>query len=111
MDLDGKIFKALSNTGSGEVDGQTVFTYHQEEDLVWAEYSGGRILKGHLLGKWNEGKLEINYHHINLEGRIMAGKCISVPESLDDGRLKLNEKWRWYNGDQSVGTSEIVEVI
>ena len=55
MNLDDKVFRSVANSGAGEVDRQTVFIYHQESDLVWAEYSGGRILKGHLMGEWYAG--------------------------------------------------------
>ena len=33
------------NSENGEVNEQTTFAYHQNGKLLWAEYSGGDILK------------------------------------------------------------------
>jgi hypothetical protein len=109
--LDGKIFQSIENTDNGEVNSETLFHYHQEDDIISADYDGGIILKGHLLGKMHEnGNLEFTYHHINLEGNLMLGKCTSVPTSLPDGRLKYSEQWQWLTGDRSSGKSQIIEI-
>lgn len=47
--LEGKTFTSASNTGSGEVGNDTRFRYHQEGRIVWADYAGGAIVKGHLI--------------------------------------------------------------
>ncbi len=110
-DLEGKIFQSIENTENGEVNTETLFHYHQEENIISAYYSGGAIVKGHLLGTMLEnGNLEFTYHHINLKGNLMLGKCTSVLELLSDGRLKYSEKWQWLSGDKSSGESQIVEI-
>lgn len=110
-DLEGKRFVPLSNSASGEVGEGTVFEYHQGGDLVWADYSGGDIVTGHLIARvQNDGTLDMRYHHVNKSGEIMLGKCISTPELLSDGRLKFKENWQWLCGDHSSGYSEIVEI-
>jgi len=109
--LEGKKFVPLSNSSAGEVGKGTVFEYHQDGDLVWADYSGGEIVSGHLIAKvLTDGSLDMRYHHVNKSGEIMLGKCVSTPEVLADGRLKFNENWQWLCGDHSTGYSEIVEV-
>lgn len=52
FNLNNKIFIALENSESGEVSEQTRFHYFQQDKMVWAEYKGGEILKGFLIGKW-----------------------------------------------------------
>ncbi len=47
---DGKVFISEMNTDNGKVDGQTVFHYHQDGYILWAEYDGGAIVKEILLG-------------------------------------------------------------
>ena len=47
---DGRRFIPKMNSENGEVSEQTTFTYHQNGKLLWAEYSGGNILKGFLIG-------------------------------------------------------------
>lgn len=110
-DLEGKIFISISNTDNGEVGEDTLFHYHQDGNVVWAEYEGGEVLQGHLIAKVVDGgKLDMKYHHINKSGDMRLGSCISTPIQLDDGRLKFQEKWQWLCGDESSGYSEIVEV-
>ena len=109
--LDGKIFTSLENTANGEVGADTLFHYHQEGDLISADYAGGSIVKGHLLGKmFPDGTLEFRYHHINVDGEFMLGQCHSTPELLADGRLQFHEKWQWLSGDKSSGESIIIEI-
>ena len=57
-----------------EVSDKTVFCYHQKENTIWAEYSGGEIKKGFLVGTIDENKnLHFSYQHINLHDEIKTG--------------------------------------
>lgn len=107
-----KIFKSTSNTSNGEVGSETLFHYHQDGNVVWAEYSGGAILKGFLIAKvLDNDALDMRYEHINQVGDLMTGICFSKPEILSDGRVRLYEKWQWTSGDFSSGESIIEEFI
>ena len=109
--LEGRVFRSVQNTENGEAGDETVFYYRQKGNLVFAEYHGGTILRGHLLAKVLEnGQLDMRYHHLNNKGEFMLGKCLSTPELLDSGRLKFKESWQWLSGDMSSGYSEIEEV-
>jgi len=46
----------------------------------------------------------------NVEGTFMSGECRSVPTLLPDGRLRLDEEWRWTTGDRSSGRSIVEEL-
>ena len=52
----------------------------------------------------------MRYQYINKEGELMTGKCISAPEILPDGRIRLKEKWQWTCGDHTGGESVVEEV-
>lgn len=105
-----KIFVPQSNTENGEVDEETIFHYFQENDLFWAEYSGGDVLKGYMIGTVAEnGELDFHYQHLNKDGEVRIGKCHSIPEILENGKMKLQEKWQWLNGDLSSGESVVIE--
>jgi hypothetical protein len=109
--LDNKSFRSAGNTENGEVGSETIFHYHQEKARVWAEYSGGEIVQGHLIGLINEaGKLEMVYHHINVAGKLKTGKCMSTIEALPSGKLRLHENWQWTCDDFSEGESVVEEV-
>jgi hypothetical protein len=110
INYNNKVFVSIENTKNGEVNKETLFYYHQKENIIWAEYHGGKIIKGFLVGYINEnGKLFFHYEHINDEQIIRTGKCESEPVLLKDGRIELNEKWEWTNGDKSKGESKIIE--
>jgi GNAT superfamily N-acetyltransferase len=106
----GKSFIPKANTANGETDNRTIFSYHQKGDIISAEYSGGDIIKGHLLGTAEQnGELDFHYQHININKQVRIGKCHSVPHILDSGKLELHEEWQWLNGDKSSGVSVVVE--
>ena len=109
--LQGKVFRSVSNTNNGEVNADTLFHYRQEGDLVTAQYSGGGIVAGHLIAKvLGDGRMDMRYHHLNADGAFMLGTCLSTPERLPDGRLRFKEQWQWLSGDMSAGHSEIEEI-
>lgn len=107
---DGKYFVSQENTENGEVDEKTLFAYHQKKNMIWADYSGGKIIKGHLLGTVSEnGELDFYYQHINKQYQMRVGICHSVPHILGSGKIELFETWQWLSGDKSHGTSVICE--
>ena len=111
ISYDGRTFRTVSNSETGEVGDGTLFHYHQKENLVWAEYSGGQIRLGTLIAKvLDDGSLDMRYQHINANGELMTGICRSTPELLPDGRIRLHEKWQWTSGDLSSGESVIEEI-
>lgn len=111
MNYNNKTFRAVSNTDNGETSAETIFRYKQAGNVLTAEYRGGRILTGHLLGLVDEaGQLDFRYHQLNTNGELMTGRCQSVPELLPNGKIRLHETWQWTSGDQSSGTSVVDEV-
>lgn len=111
FNLDGKIFRSVSNTDNGDVSSRTRFHYRQSANVVTATYSGGGIVVGHLVAKMlDDGRLDMRYHHLNDRGDLMLGTCQSTPERLPDGRLRFKEHWQWLSGDGSSGYSEVEEV-
>ena len=106
--LEDRFFTAIENSESGEVSSQTIFAYHQKGNVIWAEYSGGSIIKGFLLGTIDDNNnLHFNYQHINTDNEIKSGSCDSVPRT-ENGRLRFYEKWKWTDGEE--GTSIIEEI-
>jgi hypothetical protein len=108
INLNGKKFKALTNSENGEVGAETIFVYRQNNDIIYAEYYGGDILKGQLFGKFVND--EFSYQHLNTAKEIMTGKCKSYPETGNDGKIILNEIWQWTCKDNSSGTSKLKEI-
>ena len=106
--VDGRFFTAVENSESGEVSDQTIFCYHQKGSMIWAEYSGGSVAKGFLIGTMDENRgLHFTYQHLNNAGELKAGSCDSEPRE-ENGRLRFYEKWQWTTGE--AGASVIEEI-
>ena len=104
-------FSPVSNTENGETSAETVFHYKQEGNILTSEYSGGKIVYGHLVALVDEqGNIDMRYHQINDKGELMTGVCRSVPELLPSGKIRLHENWQWTSGDCSKGNSIIEEL-
>lgn len=104
-------FRAVQNTENGETSAETVFHYQQEGNILTAEYGGGEIIKGHLIGLVDKaGNINMRYHQVNSAGELMTGICNSKPEILDNGKIRLHEIWEWTSGDRSTGESVIEEI-
>ena len=111
INYNNKFFVSRENTENGEVSGNTIFSYYQDGNILWADYSGGEVVRGHLIGTVAEnGELDFYYQHINVQKQIRVGVCHSVPKVLENGKIELSEKWKWLNGDKSEGSSLLVEV-
>ena len=111
IDLDNRKFKVQSNTDNGEVSVDTIFHYSQNENIISANYQGGDIVKGSLIGKVVDNKyLDFVYQHINVNGEIMTGVCQSYPDILDSAKMILKEFWQWTCKDNSKGESIIIEI-
>ena len=110
INYDGRFFVSKFNTENGEVDNNTVFSYHQNGDILSADYSGGEIINGFIIGTVSEnGELDFYYQHININREIKIGKCHSVPHITDRGKIELYEEWQWLNGDKTKGSSILIE--
>ena len=110
FNYDDRKFRSVANSTGGDVGAETIFHYHQKGRSVWAEYSGGDIVFGQLIAVCDDdGSLDMRYQHINKRGELKTGTCRSTPELLDDGRIRLYEKWQWTCDDRSSGESVIEE--
>ncbi|MUN64911.1 hypothetical protein GMA12_17490 [Kocuria sediminis] len=106
--IDGRRFTGASNTAEGEVGSTTIFTYHQEGGTVWADYAGGAVRKGFLVGTRTDDTLTFRYTHLNVTGETASGRCISKIEVLADGRVRFHESWAW-ESRTGTGTSVVEE--
>lgn len=123
VSLDGRTLRSVSNTSNGDVGAETTFHYHQEGSVVWAEYSGGSVVRGSLIATalpptdgsdgshLPYGGLDMRYHHVNGSGELMTGRCRATIEVLEDGRVRMKEDWEWTSGDCSRGTSVVEEAV
>jgi hypothetical protein len=110
--FNGRRLASVSNTPNGDVDGQTRFHYRQAGSRVWATYEGCNVRFGALVAVADpQGRLDMRYHHVAPDCRFRTGTCLSTPQILPGGRLRLVEQWRWTNGDCSTGESIVEEMV
>lgn len=109
FNLNNKIFTALQNSKNGEVSNQTRFFYFQQDNVIWAEYHGGEILKGFLIGKWiSDSQIEFSYQHLNHQLENRLGHCVTT-FSVENGKLVGYEHWQWLDTLET-GQSQIIEI-
>jgi len=107
----GRKFIGVTNSPNGQVSGDTIFHYEQNENILKATYSGGSIIQGQMLGQvFDDDNLYFAYHHIDNDGQLKSGYCNSKPEILPDGRIRLYEQWEWTHGGEGKGESVVEEV-
>lgn len=91
---------------------ETVFEYRQAGNVVWATYRGGPVSFGTLIAAvQDDGSLDMRYQQVLGDGSIKTGRCRSVPEVLEDGRLRLHEEWHWTEGSEGAGASVVEELM
>jgi hypothetical protein len=105
INYDGRRFR---KAGGG--DG-VVSTYHQDGDLVWADFSGGPVRRGTITGTCGpEGALRLAYTLVLVSGEVIAGHTTNSPQHEQDGTLLLREQWERYGENADTGTSYLEEV-
>ncbi|PWL28273.1 MAG: n-acetylglutamate synthase [Fluviicola sp. XM-24bin1] len=112
MNYDNKKFKVIETSGSGEISDDFIFDYQQEGDVLSCSYSGGDIQEGMLVGSVDDdGIITFTYRQVNSRGMERSGICVSTPEVMENGKIRLHEQWRWTDGDQSTGTTTLEEIL
>lgn len=113
MNYDGKHFRMLS-TSTG-ASGDVIFHYRQDGDAVWGAFDGDDLPAGAFIARADAaGTLDLRYAFIAEGaaggGEIRTGTCISTPEQLPDGRIRLREDFQFTSGDRKTGLSVVEEV-
>lgn len=107
--LDGRRFRPVADVAGGDVSTDTVFEYEEDaEGVVSAMYAGGSVRLGFLVGTRSGLKLSFRYAQLRADGTTANGRCEAVIENLDDGRLRLHERWAW-ESEEGDGTSVVEE--
>ncbi|MBT2412138.1 hypothetical protein J7I94_16425 [Streptomyces sp. ISL-12] len=107
--LDGLVFVPVADQAPGQVGTRTRFTYHEQDGAVWAEYAGGDVVRGHLVGTREGDRLDFRYVQLRTDGSTAGGHCVSDVVGLPDGRVRLEESWEWESAEGS-GTSVVEQV-
>ncbi|CAM5583948.1 hypothetical protein AB0H45_07705 [Streptomyces atroolivaceus] len=107
--LDGIVLSPVADQAPGQVGTRTRFTYHERDGRIWAEYAGGDVVRGHLVGTRDADTLDFRYVQLKHDGTTSSGHCVSTVTDLPDGRVRLDETWEWESQEGS-GTSVVEEL-
>ncbi|WP_405925952.1 hypothetical protein [Streptomyces sp. NBC_00035] len=107
--LDGLVLSPVADQAPGQVGTRTRFTYHERNGEIWADYAGGDVVRGHLLGTREGDRLDFRYVQLKRDGSTSSGHCVSRVSELPDGRVRLEETWEW-ESQRGSGTSVVEEV-
>ncbi|MET7620279.1 hypothetical protein [Streptomyces sp. NPDC005408] len=108
--LDGLVLSPVADQAPGQVGTRTRFTYHERDGRIWADYEGGDVVRGHLVGTREGDRLDFRYVQLKTDGGTSSGHCVSAVVELEDGRLRLEESWEWESQEGS-GTSVVEELV
>ena len=110
INLDGRIFVPTENSAAGTVDGETRFSFSQTGTRISADYQGGAVIEGHILGQFIQAdQADLLYHCLTLDGDLKSGHAIATFSELPDDRLCIDMRWRWLNGEGE-GSSRYEEI-
>ncbi len=111
ISLDNRVFVPVENSENGVVSGKTRFHFWQQGIVFYADYFGGDVREGHIIGQFNEkGKGEMLYHCLTTDHELKAGKAIAKFEENEAGRIFMSLDWEWIDGDNSKGQSRYEEL-
>ncbi|MER6205039.1 hypothetical protein ACWDG9_25130 [Streptomyces sp. NPDC001073] len=107
--LDGLVLAPVADQAPGQVGTRTRFTYHERDGGIWAEYAGGDVVRGRLVGTRAGDRIDFRYVQLKADGTTSSGHCVSLVTELPDGRVRLEETWEW-ESQEGHGTSSVEQV-
>lgn len=109
FNFNNKTFSLISNSEEGKVNAETIFEYKQKDNLITADYYGGIIQYGKIIGILKESKINMLYQCLTINNELKAGKAIAEVSFTDDEKIKLKLNWEWLDGKGEKGVSEYLE--
>lgn len=107
--LEGLVLAPVADQAPGQVGARTRFTYHEDRGRIWADYAGGDVVRGHLVGTREGDRLDFRYVQLGRDGATASGHCVSTIVELPDGRVRLEETWEW-ESRRGRGTSVVEQL-
>ena len=98
ISLDGVFCLGTGLPAGFPISDLTVFSFRQKGETVWAEYQGGGIEKGMLLGNLTGASLQGTWQHRTTDGAHETGTFSVTINREPSGRLILEGSW--------IGTAE-----
>ncbi len=99
----------IETSEHGIVNQETIFHFQQQGNFVYANYSGGLIKKGYLVGKMSDRQLVFTYCQVQIDGVLDNGKSTVEIENLN-GKIRLVEHFEFASRPGVFGTNIFQEL-
>lgn len=110
ISLDNVKMNVLQTAEQGVVNQDTIFVFRQIGSQVSAEYSGGKISKGYLIGLMVNDKLTFSYCQLQVNGKLDCGISTCEISRDEHHKIKLEEHFEWASRPGEKGTNIFVEI-
>lgn len=104
--LDNSAFRVvINNTPGAKLPRGSVFFFRQNGGIIEADYRGGPVKRGHIIGAVHGEQLQFAWHSYIDGGDIQTGRGSILIQNLPDGRRELTQFSR---PDDSFEENELV---
>ena len=110
LTLDKVKMTVISTAENGVVNKDTLFTFTQVENVVEAEYAGGKIKKGYLIGQTDGHVLRFSYCQLQTDGVLDNGVSSCELSVGETGKLRLVEHFEWKSRPGETGVNVFEEI-
>lgn len=109
ISLDGVRMHVVSTAPAGVVNADTYFTFAQRGSVVSAQYAGGKIELGFLVGVMSGESLQFRYAQLDTAGKLDGGSSTCEVSRTPEGKIRLVEHFQWETRE-GVGVNVFEEV-
>ncbi len=111
LNLHKRIFVPVKNSDEGTVGPDTIFIFRQQGQQIFANYSGGSVKDGHLLGIFETPTTaRLVYHCMTKSEVLKTGQANARFTQAQNGQLSIDMDWQWLSGDEGKGLSRYEEL-
>ena len=110
LTLDKIKMTVLQTAENGVVNRDTLFSFTQDGNVVQAEYAGGKIKKGFLIGQMEGHHLQFSYCQLQTDGVLDNGLSTCEISMGDTGKIRLIEHFEWKSRPGETGVNIFQEI-
>jgi hypothetical protein len=98
LDLDLQVFEVIETSPTSAISAETVFEFRERDGVIKAEYTGGAVVHGVLIGNRTGDRVPSAYAQLHDDGALRSGTNEMRVQRTDTGHLRLVEEFRWSDG-------------
>jgi len=111
ISLDNVHMNVVKTDACGVVNHETIFYFQQKNNMVSAEYTGGKIQQGFLVGRFDEkDHFLFSYCQLQIDGKLDNGASECEVSKDQDGKILLTEHFEWASRPGEFGVNVFKEL-